>query len=319
MKRFVIVVAFFLIVLSSCDEQRLETPSEAPYLMAAHVKEESLVFIDTDRYEVLLKDESPVAITEMVSIGDGQVLVTSKEGESLMVIHLHEGTISPFVHLNEGLTSLLYDEEKGQAYVADTVNHAVHLIDVSQQERLASMEIGAHPVDFVLSKDELFVLSGDEHEVIVVDRHLQEGLRAFSVVERPAGLFHDGEQLWVGGHGPFGELNRHIYSYDPNSGELMDEIEVGLMPIAFYGDDTSPYFYVLCHGEHSIYQIDSRSNDVVNKLEVGQNPNQIIGNETYLYVSNLDSDTISIIDRETFEVITELAVSAGPYAMVLEE
>ncbi|GAE32596.1 YncE family protein [Halalkalibacter hemicellulosilyticus] len=319
MKRFAIGVAFFLIVLSSCDEQRLETPREAPYLMAAHVKEEALVFIDTDRYEVLLKDKSPVAITEMVSIGDGQVLVTSKEEESVMIIHFKEGTISPFVHLNEGLTTLLYDEEQRHGYVADTVNHAVHLIDVSQQERMASMEIGIHPVDFALTNDELFVLSGDEHEVIVVDRDLQEELRAFSVVERPAGLFHDGEQLWIGGHGPFGELNRHIYSYDPNSGELLDEIEVGLMPVAFYGDDTSPYFYVLCHGEHAIFQIDSRTNDVVDKLEVGQNPNQVIGNKEYLYVSNLDSDTISIIARDTFEVITELAVAAGPYAMVLEE
>ena len=39
------------------------------------------------------------------------------------------------------------------------------------------------------------------------------------------------------------------------SGELVHELEVGLMPIALHGDTESDHLYVVCHGDHMIYQV----------------------------------------------------------------
>lgn len=319
MKHFTIVLAFFVVLVGGCHVERLDVPEDdASYLLVAHVKEDKLSFIDIHTNELLLVENSPIAITQLASIVDGKVLLTSENETAVMELNLQEGTLSPFVELNQGLTNLLYNEQDG-LYVADTLNHYVHRISYYDQDVIGQIAIGSHPVDLEFGDDELFVLSGDEHEVTVVDLELQHLLRTFSVVERPAGMYYDGERLWVGGHGPYGDLNRMIYAYDPKSGELLQKVEVGLMPIAFYADDTSPYFYVLCHGEHAIYQMDQKTNEVVDVLTVGQNPNQVMGNREHLYVSNLDGDSISVIERNTFEVIAEISVAAGPYAMVLGE
>ncbi|WP_062049825.1 YncE family protein [Bacillus sp. JCM 19034] len=319
MKCFVIIFSLCVFLLLGCHVERIEVPeSNSSYLLVAHVKEEMLSFIDIHTNELYIEGTSPVSITDLAYVGNGKVLLTSESEASVMELDLQEGTLSPFIELNQGLTALLYDKQDW-FYVADTINHTIHRVSISDQKVIGDIDIGAYPVDLEHGVNELFVLSGDEHKVTVVDKELQQSLMTFSVVERPAGMYFDGERLWVGGHGPYGDLNQMIYAYDPESGELLETLEVGLMPIAFYADETSPNLYVLCHGEHAIYQIDQIANEVVDVLPVGQNPNQVIGNKEHLYVSNLDGDSITVIERDSFEVVAELPVAAGPYAMVLGE
>ncbi len=127
------------------------------------------------------------------------------------------------------------------------------------------------------------------------------------------------KKLWIGGHGSFGKLNSQVHSYDLETGEPGSTVDVGLMPIAIYSDDESPFLYALCHGNHSLYQIDKRTDEVIASLEVGENPNAINGNDEQLFVTNLDGDSVSIINRSSFEIVNELKVPPGPYAIILEE
>ncbi|WP_332694379.1 YncE family protein [Halalkalibacter lacteus] len=321
MKRSILVLLLCLImIISGCNVQHFEIPkANIPILMVSHVKEQKLTFIDVAHNNVLLSEDSHFPVTEMVNIGNGNIIATSQSETSLMLYDIKEGTISPFLKLNQGLTAMQYDYTSRSLFVTDIMNDQVHRIDIDKKEVVQSIEVGSYPTDLEFGNEKLFALSGDNNDVTVMDLELKTTLQTFPVLERPSGMYYDGEKLWVGGHGSFGDLNKSIFAYNPETGKLINEIQIGLMPIAFFGDLSSPYFYVLCHGDHALYKVDKEANKVVAAIEVGQNPNFVTGNDETLFVTNLDNNSISIIDRVSFELIDELTVSAGPYAIVMEE
>ncbi|WP_026674018.1 YncE family protein [Alkalihalobacterium bogoriense] len=317
LQAFLLGIILFLV---GCHTTNFETPdTNEPLIMVAHVKEETMTFLDSEQGEVLLAENSHFPITEMLDIGDEKVVATSQSESSLLLYDIGKGKVTPFLKMNKGLTALEYDFSSKSLYVTDISNNLVHLIDMNHEKLVQSMEVGTFPTDLEFGNEKLFVLSAEENVVTVTDLKLETVFQTIPVLERPSGMYFDGEIIWVGGHGPFGQLNKKIYGYDPKTGNVVGEIEVGLMPIDFFGVKDAPYFYVLCHGNHHVYKVEKKKKEVRASLEVGLNPNFITGNSELLYVSNLDGDSISIINKEAFERIEDVPVSAGPYAILLLE
>lgn len=308
------------LVISGCNTQSLVVPdTDNSVVVVSHVKEEKITFVDMEENTVLVSEESHFPITEMLNIGDNLILASSQSAHSLLLYDLKNGRVSPFLKLNQGLTALAYDLETDALFVTDILNDKVHLIDTNRKELIQSIEVAPYPTHIELGNNELFVLSGKHNQVTVTDIELRKIFRTFPVLERPSGMYFDGDKLWIGGHGSVGELNKSIVAYDPDTGNMMNEVSVGVMPIDFFGDPYEPYFYVLCHGNHGLYKINKDTSMVEDAIEVGQNPNFITGNEKSIFVTNLDGNSLSIIDREAFKVVDEVTVAAGPYAIVLLE
>lgn len=315
-----VLLAVCLLIVGGCSEQHFTEPlSDKPLTILSHAKEPTLTFLD-ENWQVTDTASSRAVLTDMIRIGDRQLIATSQGETSLFLFDLAEGKSRPLLELNEGLTALAFSAEKEQLYVSDVINDQVHIIDYNRNEHLGSIDVGAPPTDIHLASDgNLYVLSERSHTVTVIDSATAEVLMTFSVMERPVGLLEDGGQLWIGGHGPFGELNNRIIAYDKETGQQLQEITVGLMPVAFFKQPDTSYLYVLCHGDHSLYKIDTTQNEVVDRLEVGHNPNGLAGNGATIVVTSLDSDTVSVIDLATFSLIHEEPVAPGPYTIVLEE
>lgn len=144
-------------------------------------------------------------------------------------------------------------------------------------------------------------------------------IRTISVLERPSGIHFDGHSIWVGGHGKPGTLNKSIFAYDPKTGKKQREIKLGVMPVAFFSEKNSSTLYVLCHGDHTLYKVNTEKNKLLSSVETGQNPNYITADSSSIYVSNLDDNSVSVIDKHTFMLKNRLNIPAGPYAIMLEE
>ncbi len=318
-RRYVAVFIMMIVLLmSGCQEKSFRAPqTELPYLIISHVKEPTFTFIDMAKRKVLFSEDSRYPITDMVKIDEGQFVATSRGEASLLLFDVNRGKIEPFLKLNEGLNALGYHPEKKQLYVTDVNNDKVHIIDAEKRKKVASFKVGAFPSEVEIVDQTVFVLNSDSHEVTVIKDGKKTG--SFPVLERPSGMYFDGKLLWVGGHGPYGQLNNRVISYDPKTFEQVEEIELGLMPVAFYGERHSPYFYVLCHGNHALYKVDKNQLSVTAQVEVGQNPNFVTGNERALFVTNFDGHSLSIIDKQSFTKLDELSVPSGPYVAVVEE
>ncbi|KGA96570.1 hypothetical protein AJ85_05440 [Alkalihalobacillus alcalophilus ATCC 27647 = CGMCC 1.3604] len=314
-----LTLCLLLIILTACLKETFEKPdTNNPYLILSHVKDSKLSYIDLITEKKIMSVQNPYLLTHFEKVSSNQFLATSPQHDSLLLYNFEDGSIQNFVTLNQGLTDIVFSHTNNIVYLSDVENNSIHVVDYESEEWVDSIQVDDYPAEMVLDEKNkrLYVLHSSSHNIVSIDLTKNEIIERFNVIERPSGIYFDGEFIWVGGHGAFGELNQTIYGYLPN-GELVHEIALGLMPIALYSDDNS-FLYVLCHGDHALYKVDLQKQVIMDSVEVGQNPNFLTSYTDSIYVSNLDGHTITIVNKQTFQTET-LPVHEGPYSMIVED
>ena len=308
------------LMISGCQDQSIQVPDTSDdLLLVSHAKESSLSFVNPHTDEDLDSTSIPFSITDMVFISDHIMVGLNPNEEQLINIDLDQQKAYPFMELGSGMSRLAFDDESGKLFVADTKDQQIRVIDVEAQEELSSIKIGAAPSELTISEDgALYVVLSESDEMLVIDIETSEIDQTFSINDIPAGMYLHKELVWTGGHGSSTELNRMVYAYDAISGEKAKEIEVGLMPIAIMSGEKDGILFVLCHGDHTLYKINTETGEVENRVEVGQNPNDLYATEDKLFVTNLDSDTISILGQSDLNLIKTIPVAPGPYVLLPE-
>lgn len=321
-KYVLICLSALILFLSGCGkDQQFNPPGNSQSIaVISQLKKASFSIVDLQKNKMISSVDLKHPLTDLIQINKDVIIATSKEGESLIEINLKKGTATDYMDVNKGLTSLTYDAASHTLIAADTQKNVVYFIDTQRKKIKATVKTGNLPSSMTLSSSgTLFVLNAESHTVSVIDIEKQKHIRTFSVLERPSGIHFDGKSIWVGGHGKQGTLNKSIFSYDPKTGKKQREMKLGVMPVAFFSEKNSSTLYVLCHGDHTLYKVDTETNKQLASVETGQNPNYITADTTSIYVSNLDDNSVSIIDKHTFMMKNRLNVPSGPYAIVLEE
>ncbi|MCM2674122.1 YncE family protein [Alkalicoccobacillus plakortidis] len=65
-------------------------------------------------------------------------------------------------------------------------------------------------------------------------------------------------------------------------------------------------------------KVNTETEEVVGKVEVGQNPNDVKLSGDKLFVANLDSDSISVVQQSDLRLIKTVPVATGPYLLLQE-
>ncbi|WP_263705404.1 YncE family protein [Shouchella tritolerans] len=313
----VMLVASFCFLFAGCDQKSLPLPEgNEPYAVVTHLKEPALAFLESGHKRPVRTEKIDEPWSKIVSIHSGRMVALAQTGTKLLAIDTISGTVDELAQFDEAVTAMTALPGRDAVAVADTDNSEVKLVSVEHGDVMGTFSLEGSPSELLADESGLlFVLCADKSDVAVFDLEKMEQVISFPVSERPAGLFFDGELLWTGGHGPTGNLNSAIRGYEVASGEMKAEIEVGLMPIAMTGSRKENDFYVVSHGDHHVYKVNRATQTVVAKAEVGQNPNYIYLFGKELLVSNFDSDTLSILQKDPFELTDEVSVGAGPYAI----
>ncbi|GAF14727.1 lipoprotein [Bacillus sp. JCM 19045] len=283
--------------------------------MISHLKEPSLSFMNVEDYTIEHTEPLPSSWETQVSISDERVAALTNNANEIVLLHLTDGAVESFIELDDQVSTMVYDANEGLLIVASEQSRTVSFIAIDTGEIEQTISLDVAPAELHLDQaGNLFVLSTDAGQVDYIEMQLKRK-KSFSVIDRPAGMFYDGHLLWVGGHGPSGELNDQLHGYDVSNGELVQSVDVGLMPIAITGSKDQSQMFVLCHGNDHLYQIDLESKEIVASIEVGHNPNFMYEYKEQLIVSNFDSDSLSIIMKEPFALMAEVEVEPGPYAI----
>ncbi|MGG1698441.1 YncE family protein [Bacillus zhangzhouensis] len=321
-KYYLICLSALLFFLSGCGKDQQFTPPGSTQSVAviSQLKKASFSIVDLQKNKIVSSVDLKHPLTDLIQINKDIIIATSKEGQSLIEINLKKGTATDYMDVNKGLTSLTYDAASHTLLVADSKKNVVYFIDTQSKKIKATVKTGKSPSSMTLSSSgTLFVLNTESHTVSVIDIEKGKNTRTISVLERPSGIHFDGHSIWIGGHGKPGTLNKSIFAYDPKTGKKQREIKLGVMPVAFFSEKDSSTLYVLCHGDHTLYKVDTETNQQLASIETGQNPNYITADTESIYVSNLDDNSVSVIDKHTFMMKKRLNVPSGPYAIVLEE
>lgn len=317
MKRVFAFLTITLFMLIGCTPKPLTLPEEAgSYLLISHLKEPSLSFMQVDDYKIDHTEPLSSSWGTQVSLSDGRIAALTNDSSKIELLNLENGMVNPLIELDYQASTMIYDAETELLIVSSEEQMSISFISTETGQEVNKVQLTESPTELLLDRSgNVFVLSTEASKVDYIDLDSGAIKQSFTVTERPAGLFFDGELLWTGGHGPTGELNKQINGYEINDGKLSETIDVGLMPIAITGtlDDSS--FYVLCHGNDHLYQIDVQSKEIVASIEVGHNPNFMYEYNEHLFISNFDSDSLSIITKEPFALMAEVEVEPGPYAI----
>lgn len=114
-------------------------------------------------------------------------------------------------------------------------------------------------------------------------------------IDRPRGIATDGNFLYVAGEGNEDGWKRFLLVLDPSS----------LTPRT---DNTDTM------------NIDKDDDGVlVALIEVENGPQEVLVTDAYVFVSNQDSDSVSVIDRNTLELATTIEVGDEPFSLALYE
>lgn len=300
-------------ILAGCAEQELYLfPDDGGELLfVAHLKEPLLTAIDADSEDIVGELELPFVASDMALV-DGRLILSTVEKEQLYALDFDTQALGAIGEVGTGVSKLL--EVDGTLYAAHATEDRVSKISVDPFEVEATAATDAHPQSLTFGDGKVYAANFYGHSVQAMDQETLEITESYDIIDRPYGIAFADSHLLVVGERPTGASNRELVNYSLEQKEITGRVEVGLMPIEVLADVDK--FYVLNHGSHEVVALGEDFTEQ-GRLSVAANPYYAAIHESRLYVSSLDGDVVTVIDKETFEVMSEIPVSPGPYAMVV--
>ncbi|WP_078381133.1 YncE family protein [Sutcliffiella halmapala] len=311
-----IFIIFLLTIATGCNREHINIPSldSNTSLLVTNLKEPSISILN-------LKNEEgsnigiPFIISAITAKDESYVFAAGKNEKNLFALDFGNNEMRPLFEVGEGIIDMEYNKDNSLLYTANVQKNSIQIIDMEKELVINEIKVGDYPVQMEQHGVFLYVLAGGSGEIYVLDLDKEEVIKTFEVNHRPAGLLFDGELLWVGGHGASGELNDRVYAYDPESGNEITSVKIGLMPIFFHQDEEDSPIYVLSHGDHRLSRLNSTTFQLEDQLELCDNPNFMSGDSDYLYVSCIDGDEVMIIDKKDWKIINSFSFEGGPFLL----
>ncbi|MCA0970550.1 YncE family protein [Halobacillus litoralis] len=319
MKKYrVTLFVLLVVILSACRGQTIHLPEGTDEsVLISHLKDTKLSVMSEDG-ESVTQTEIEVSVAGIARIDSDRVAFTTKDQSPLYLLDTSSGDLKEWEQVGSGVNELLYDSDSGYLYLADSVNSSVQVFDTEKGEVIEEVMVGQLPLSMAADEEGmLYVVNQKSSTVSVINMENHQVEREYPVPYLPEGIWVRDQKVYIGGHGPVhGELNRYVYELDAKSGEQLSRIQVGLMPVKLFSPESSSDLFVVCHGSHEVYKLPFSNPENSERLEVGANPYDMTGDGGALYVSNVDSDSLSIIDPVSFQIVKEVSIEGGPAAIV---
>ena len=204
----------------------------------------------------------------------------------------------------------------GYAYVANSANNTVSVIDLSVNAVVASIPVGASPWGVASAPDGSRVYVSHTSylgSVSVINTANNQVIATLAVPGPSYGLCvsPDGSRLYVSNH------NSTIHVFNTVSNTLINTYYIGggnMFGLVVSPDGSKLYVA----GSNNLYVLNSSGGFITN-VPVGSNPIgvTISANGSRIYVSNSNSNTVSIINAATNLVMNTVVVGSSPYGLTL--
>ena len=221
------------------------------------------------------------------------------------------------VPVGEHPAHVVTDATGERAFVTDSGSNMVRVIDLRQRAEQAQIPTGDYPHGLQLSPDglTLYVANMKGGTVSVIDVVTQKETERIPVGQGPVqvGFSADGKQAYVA----LSRENR-LGLIDTAKRQLIGKVGVGRTPIQMMaaGDGA---IYVANQGSgqkpsDQVSVIDPSKAKVVKTLVTGLGAHGVAASTdgAYVFVTNIEAGTLSVIDAVSRQVIAHHTVGAGP-------
>ncbi|AOM81998.1 YncE family protein [Salisediminibacterium beveridgei] len=324
------LIPLFAMFFISCEQNNGQlsgfTSPENDSVLIAHIKEPLLTLVDLETNEIQKEIELPFVISDMVYLEHLDTFVIAGQDQTdLFYYDKNIGSFESLVSLEEGINHLYYIPETMELYASNSLYNTLYRIlycdDDTGNIQVEQVDTGEHPGSLTYSRDldQLFLANVYDHQIEVFDRQSLQQLDAFHVLDRPNGLLVVDNQLFIGGHGTGGDLNREVHIASLPDQEEQKQIETGLMPVFFEYNPSKNHVLVMNHGSHTISQIDLNRMQITAEQDVSFNPYFSSQYQDDYLITTLDGHELIRVDKNTLDLNHSIPVRPGPHSMIILE
>lgn len=314
MKKYIAVLVVVILFLSA------HSAYAAPYAYIPNIYDNNVTVFDAETFSIVPGSPIPVGASPhgVCACPDGKKVYVSNWGEATVsVIDTATMTVVATIATGTDPIGIAFNPSSTRAYVANYSNRTVSVIDTASNTVVDNipMPSGPYGVGIDHSGTRVYVTGYDSSSVYVIDASTNTLVDTIAVGSFPLGItvHPSGRTLWVA------NATGNTISVINTSTKAITTVPVGNFPIyiAINPSGTKAYVTNRLDGTVSIMDVDTLT--VKKTITAGLGPAGIqfvqAGNTKYqVWVVNLDSDTISIIDPATDNVFRTLPAGDYPYS-----
>lgn len=312
-KKYVVYLIVLLLILIACGKDNYEAiPKEQDFIASVNILQPSIDFFAASGKKIN-SWELKQAYTGATLVGEDSILLYGNQLERADLYELSTGKLQKEIKSKTGITNAYYNEKAQQFYIANGVSNAVTAY-TEKGKKVATIQVGLYPMAMTANSENLYVINFKDDYLSVLDVKNLKKKSKIDVPKSSHGMDFIGEELWIGGHGAGEKPNSKVQRINPENGELLGEIELPIMPIAFAkaeGDE-----FVLSHGESKLYELDDEQNIIWQK-EIGSNPFAIKNFQQSIVVAGYDDRTLYWVKNH--QITKRIKVGKGPFQLLVRE
>lgn len=302
-----------LVGLAACGEKKYEAiPKEQSFVASVNILQPSIDFLDASGKQ-LASWQLEEAYTGATLVSDDTILLYGNQLQHADLYQLSTGKLEKKIELKKGTTNAYYNKKMKQFYIANGEYHTVTSFTESGK-KVAEVKTGLYPMAMTSNANYVYVINFKDTFMSVLHAENLKLAKKIPIPKSSHGIDFIGDELWIGGHGAGEKPNSKVQRINSKTGELLGEIELPIMPIAFAKLDEDEF--VLSHGESKLYELGANKK-IIWQQEIGSNPFALTRFQQSIIVAGYDDRTLYWVKNH--QVVKKVKVGKGPFQLLVRE
>ncbi len=316
MKRFLIyILPIYLLLMVGCSDEKFPSINHHQSFVASmNILEPSMTFYD-DLGDEIAEWKFEKSYTGALLIPHDRVLLYGKQLPEADIYELSSGKHLATIDTGLGITNSYYDEESKLIFMTNSETNTVTSYN-QHGEKFGECQLGEYPMSMDSYNGLLYVVNYKDTKLSVVNIDTMTLQNEWSIEKSSNGILvlpEEGE-LWIGGHGEGSKPNQTVDVHQLKTGELIDQINVSIMPVEFARNGQE--IYIINHGANELYVTNS-DGETLWANEVGANPFAVASFQEKIVVAGFDDNKLYFIDRK--EIRKTVDTGNGPFQLLVRE
>lgn len=314
MKKIMLVcMVFFVLLLAACQNKEYDAISkDESFIASVNILQPSIDFLNVAG-EKITSWELEEMYTGAILVDEDQILLYGNQIDFVDLYTLSTGELQKRIKVEKGSTAAYYNDKTAQFYVTNGEYNTVTAYNIDG-EQVSEAVVGFYPMSMVADEEHVYVINFKDTFLSVLNTKDLKLEKKIPIEKSSHGMDFIEDELWIGGHGAGEKPNSNVQRINPNTGELLGELELPIMPIAFTKLDGDEY--VLSHGESILYQL-NEEHKIVWQQEIGSNPFAVATFDGAIVVAGYDDQSLYWIKDK--EIIHKIKVGKGPFQLIVRE
>lgn len=268
----------------------------------------------------LLADSGPYAMVKYDS--KHQVMVSQYYADSLTNIDLLSGEVLDSIVIGRCPCQIAYDGARSLAFITNSDSDTMSIVHTDKMKLISQIGVGSMPqgIDFDPISKSLAIANVNSNDIMIIDA---DNLTVKYVIKIDQNPFHvkysaDGQNLYISCSTPQSCDAGDLIIVDTSGYTVSSQIRLKGMPGQLYNTKDGNYILVASIGKGGLEIIDLNQKVTFRRVSTNGMTHGMAMDpeEKYVYVTNPDDNSITVVDWKLGKKIVTIEVGKEPNGIV---